>query len=79
MKKTADPGCCQRQNGFRGALLPETGRFCRRILPENDTTARETCRINLPERKIPHREQRKPESGLFDTMESRIDNQNLIL
>lgn len=53
-----------------GALLPETGRFCRRILPENDTTARETCRINLPERKIPHREQRKPESGLFDTMES---------
>lgn len=62
-----------------GALLPEIGRFCRRILPENDTTARETCRINLPERKIPHREQRKPESWLFDTMESRIDNQNLIL
>lgn len=62
-----------------GALLQETGRFCRRILPENDTIARETCRINPPERKIPHREQRKPESGLFDTMESRIDDQNLIL
>ena len=79
MKKAADPGCCQRQKWLPGALLPETGRFCRRILPENDTTARETCRINLPERKIPYREQRKPESGLFDTMESRIDNQNLIL
>lgn len=50
-----------------GALLSETGLFCRRILPENDAIACETCRINPPELEIPHREQRKPESGLFDT------------